>query len=199
MKRLCVIAFVLSATQASAQAECRTIASDAERLSCYDIANGVKTTETAPAEAFGKWQISSDFSAMTDDRSVFMMLESENAVSGRYGTPGPAVLILRCRENATSAFFTFNGLFMSDIQGHGRIEYRLDQDKMAAIDTTASNNNQALGLWNGSKSIPWIKKLLGKEKLVVRAVPHSESAVVATFDIRGIDGGLTELRDTCNW
>lgn len=199
MNRFVVPLFLLAAAPAFAQEDCISIEDDGRRLACFDLAFGVKMVEKPSVTDAGKWRVSKETSAMTDDTSVFLTVISDNEVRGRYDNSGPALLVLRCRENTTSALFTFNGHFMSDIQGKGKIEYRLDDHRMTSIYATVSNDNEALGLWSGGKAIPWIKKLLSKEQLIVRATPYSESSVTATFDIRGIDNVIGDLRETCNW
>jgi type VI secretion system protein VasI len=199
MNRLFLLCSILLAAPAMAQEDCTKIASDGERLACFDHAFASDEQDATDQNGVGKWTVSTDQSAMTDDTSVYVSLFSDNEIEGRFSGPGQAVLFLRCHENTTSAFVVFNDLFMSDNGGHGRLEYRIDKQDMAVINTSASNNNKALGLWSGGKSIPWIKKLLGKETLILRATPHSESSVTATFDIRGIDTAIADLRQTCGW
>ncbi|MCB2130321.1 MAG: hypothetical protein KDE03_14935 [Rhodobacteraceae bacterium] len=190
--------FFVAATECFGQSACRSVADDRERLACYDLENGVSLVEQDKGE-HGKWEKSVEISQLTDDKNVFLVLVSENDISARFGSPGPATIMLRCSENTTAAFFLFNGHFMSDIQGYGRVEYRIDDKKMRTVNTSASTDHEALGLWSGAKAIPFIKELLEGSQLVVRATPHSESAVTATFDIRGIDNAVEELRETCGW
>lgn len=181
-----------------AQSDCTGIAVDEERLACYDLESGFVASKSENS-GIGHWIKRVDVSQLTDDKNVFLNLQSENEMPARFRGAGPATLLLRCMENTTSAFFLFNGHFMSDIQGRGKIEYRIDDKSMRSINTQVSTDNEALGLWNGGKSIPFIKQLIGGQRLVVRATPHSESAMTANFDIRGIDEAVNELRETCNW
>ncbi len=192
------ILLVLMADGAIARSKCVSITEDLERLACYDIENGVEISEESVSSS-GKWTKRTEVSLLTDDKNVFLSLDSEDDITARFGQRGPASIYLRCRENKTSAFFVFNGHFMSDNRSYGRIEYRIDDRSMSFINTSASTDNEALGLWNGAKSIPFIKRLIKGERLVIRATPHSESAVTATFDIRGLDESIVELRETCNW
>lgn len=183
----------------AAQEECVSIKDDSQRLACYDTANGNLVQEIQSA-AFGKWSKSTDVSPMTDEKTVFLVLESDDFIPDRFGRgAGPVTMYLRCKENTTSAFFVFNGNFMSDVQGYGRIEYRLDEQSMTSVNTDASTSNEVLGLWSGRRSIPFIKRMIGSERMVLRATPFNESAITVTFDTRGLQDALVELRDTCNW
>jgi type VI secretion system protein VasI len=182
-----------------AQDECISIAEDSARLACFDIAFGSKEVTTTTSNDNGKWRISVESSALTDDKSIFLGLDSNDDVKTKYGPAGPATLILRCMENTTAAVFRFNGHHMADLQSYGIIEYRLDKKPMSKLRTQQSTDNKALGLWSGAKAIPFAKSLIGHETLVLRATPYSESPIVSTFDIRGIDNAIAELRETCNW
>jgi type VI secretion system protein VasI len=184
---------------ANAQEKCKSIADDDARLSCYDIENGVTITETPVIQDGGKWRVSTEISPMTDQKTVFMILDSDNDITGGYAAPGPATLILRCAEGETNAFILLNDQFLSDTQNYGWVDFRLDDDEMDSIGMRASDNNKALGLWGSSSAILFIKGMLGHEKLTVRATPHNSNAVVAVFDIRGIDQVIGELRETCGW
>ncbi|WP_162265871.1 type VI secretion system-associated protein TagO [Celeribacter ethanolicus] len=184
---------------ATAQEECKSITNDDERLACYDLAFGAKKIETPEPSDTGKWHVSVDTSALTDETNVYLSLESDDEIRGQFGSAGPATLILRCKENTTSAFFRLNNLFLASIQGYGKIEYRLDTEKMSQISAKESTDNKALGLWSGAQAIPFAKKLIGHETLIIRATPYNESPITATFDIRGVDQAILKLRETCRW
>lgn len=182
-----------------AQDQCPAITDDALRLACFDEAFTKAETPPAKADDIGKWYKTVDKSELTDETTVSLMLISDDTIKGRFKEAGPANLFIRCKENTTAAFFVFNDLFMSDIQGRGKVEYRIGSQPMASVSTDVSTDNTALGLWSGGRSIPFVKKLIGHEKLIIRATPHSESPVTATFDIRGIDNAIAQLRETCGW
>lgn len=196
---------MLLGSMAIAQEDCVSIEDDTDRLNCFDAVfvgtapdeqQAVVETET---EDPGKWQKRVDVSVLTDDKNVFLSLASENEIAGRYNSPGNGTLLLRCMENTTSAIFSFNENFMSDIQGYGQVEYRIDDNALAEISTNTSTDNMALGLWNGGSSIPFIKKLLAGDQLIIRATPYSESPMTLTYDVRGLEVAIGELRESCGW
>ncbi len=195
-----VVALVsMVCSSASAQEECVVISDSDARLQCFDKAFGVNANETGPVEGHGKWNLRTDQSPLTDEKSVFLRIESDDNVQGRFGAPGPATLLVRCQENTTSAYFILNDLHLADIQTYGKIEYRVDEKPMQSRSFVASTDNKALGLWNGGRSIPFLKELLGSQRLIIRATPYNESPVTAKFDTRGFDTAVVELRETCSW
>lgn len=145
------------------------------------------------------WRTSMSRSPLDDSPTVVLSRPSRNVISNSYGQAGPGMLVIRCRENTTSAYLTFNGHFMADIQGRGRVDYRVDQRPAGHRRMTVSTDNESLGAWSGNQSIPWIREMLDADQLYIRATPFNESPVSLTFDIRGLDEAIAPLRDACNW
>ncbi|MFL9503704.1 type VI secretion system-associated protein TagO [Rhodopseudomonas palustris] len=154
--------------------------------------------EGQPAK-LGKWVISEDKSAFDDSRTVTLSLESSEAIRGQFGSPGPAMLYLRCMENTTVAYLWLNDLFLSDIEGFGMVDYRIDEQQATTLRMSTSTDNKALGLWDGGKSIPFIKALLGGKKIVLRATPFNDSPVEFGFDLTGLETAIAPLKEACAW
>ncbi len=228
MKRAAVAAWIMIGTQAIAQdaSHCVAINDPNDRLNCFDQAF-IDTAATAASEKPSgdcsgftdsdmkrgcemagslpriseetSWHVREERSKLDDSRSVFISTESKEYLKDRFGSSDRAMLFIRCKENTTSAFITFAGHFMSDIQGYGRVDYRVDGRKASRSTMDASTDNKALGLWSGRKSIPFAKNLFDGSELYVRATPYSESAIEMTFPIDGLKEAITPLRDACNW
>lgn len=199
---------------------CQQFSSDLVRLRCYDTAFrgaptskppqnqpplvpvkpavGQVTVPIPPQTPPSKWTVRTETSPIDDSSNVFLRLESDDMIRSRFGSPGHMVLHLHCRENTTMFYVYFNGLFMSDHQ-HGTVTYRLDDAKARTIRMRESNDHSALGLWRGNTSIPFVKALFGHDSLLIRATPHSESSVTATFTLTGLEEDITPLRSACNW
>ncbi len=202
MKSVCLTFFAcLWAAAAHADfAKCLEIVDEAARLDCYDDAHGYHSPkdESAPVADSGAWAVQSELSKIDDSTNVFMTLQSEEETNCRYKT-GTHTLMIACRENTTSMWITFAGCFMSSIQGKGRVTYRLDGDPAQTARFRESNDNMALGLWSGGSAIPFLKRLLDHDRLLVRATPFSDSTVTGEYDIKGIDTAIAPLREACNW
>lgn len=107
---------------------------------------------------------------------------------------------LRCQEDSTDLFFVTDCHMTSGAySSYGDIDYRVDTEKAKKVSGTASTDNKALGLWGGGKSIPVIKQMIGKDKIVVRMTPYSESPFTATFNIAGLAEAVKPLREECRW
>ncbi|MCV2881658.1 type VI secretion protein [Actibacterium sp. XHP0104] len=191
---------------------CAAITANADRLACFDaLFPAVEATPNTPVDAPNtpqatppapavnpRWVTSIKTSPLDDSTNVILLNEALETNRGRFGRDTRFSLLIACRENTTSIWFHFGGHFMSDYQ-HGTVTYRLDKDPVQSKRLTESNNNEALGLWSGGSAIPFIKTLLGHDRLYLRATPHSESAMDAEFDISGLETAITPLREACNW
>ncbi|RAP39430.1 hypothetical protein BYZ73_20595 [Rhodovulum viride] len=177
---------------------CHDIADSSGRLECYDLESGYAAEPSADASALGQWVVETEVSKIDDSTNVFLTLDSGTFTNCRYDS-APHQIGIACRENQTNVWFFFGGCYMSGIQGRGAVTYRLDKDPAATKRFIESSDNTALGLWSGSSAIPFIKGLLGHEKLFVQAVPVSESGVTAEYDITGLDEAIKPLREACNW
>jgi type VI secretion system protein VasI len=159
----------------------------------------VAVTPIAPSKPLSKWTYQTEVSKIDDSKNVYLSLQSEETIQGRYGEAGFMRLFINCRENKTAVYFTFAQHFMSDNAGGGAITFRIDKRPAKTESFRESTDNEALGLWGGGEAIPFIKSLLGAERLFVRATPYNESPVDGEFVVTGLDDAIKPLRKACGW
>lgn len=181
--------------------ECATMNVDLDRLACYDAASGrTPKVEAIATPSAGKWQVSKETSALTDDTNVTVALESTESVNCGWNKGGKITLYLRCQEKATSLILSTQcHMTSSEYNDYGDVSYRIDSEKARTANMTESTNNRSLGLWTGGKSIPVIKQMFEKSKMVVRATPFNENPFTVTFDIAGLKDAVKPLQDACKW
>lgn len=196
LKAILVAGFLMSAaSMAAAQEECVKITNPDDRLNCFD--HSFKTSETVQTES--EWMVKVDKSKLDDTTSVVMSVQSTDEVRGKFGGATKGSLFIRCQENKTSLFIVWADNFMSDIQGRGRVDYRIDDRTAKKVNMENSTDHMALGLWSGGNSIPFIKDMYEASSLYVRATPFSESPIEMTFNISGIEEASKPLREACGW
>lgn len=171
---------------------------DAPLAATVEPATSEPVADALPEDP-GKWVISEDKSAFDDTRTVILSIASDEPIRGQFGSPGPAMLYLRCMENTTVTYLWLNDLFLSDLEGYGVVDYRLDERDATSVRMTSSTDNKALGLWDGGSSIPFLKQLIGARNIVFRATPFNESPVEFGFDLAGLEAAITPLREACVW
>lgn len=178
---------------------CARIHEDSARLECYDLIFRHTRSETEGTEGTGAWQVNVERSRIDDSTNVTIYVEASEPYVNRYGRQGHPTLIIRCKENETNLYIHFAGAFMSDLRGGGRVTYRLDREDASRVSMRESNDHRALGLWSGGRAIPFIRRMLRHQTLLVRAVPHSAPAITTEFRIAGIEQAIQPLREACNW
>lgn len=179
-----------------ASESCAAIADNTRRLACYDMEYRPATTVSVSS----KWDVSESVSRIDDSKSVTLYLTSDDTFPGKYSRGREsATLIVRCLENTTSAYFRFGDHFLADIEGYGRITYRIDDAEARTESFRESTDHKALGLWRGGQAIPFIKRMMEGDAMVVRATPYNESSITTTFTIAGLSDAVVPLREACGW
>jgi type VI secretion system protein VasI len=195
---------VAAADEISQALECARLTADAARLECYDLifkitVHSDQNVSLADGGQHTAWKVRKEISKLDDSTNVFIKVESIGTAPDRYGTPVKSWMMITCRENTTSLYISFANHFMSSLQGRGTVTYRIDKAPAKKLRFVESNDHSVLGLWNGGSSIPFIKQLFGKNTLLVRATPFSESSVTAEFPITGLEEVIAPLREACHW
>lgn len=143
-----------------------------------------------------QWRSWTSRSQMMDFTNHYLSVAPEVPIRDRFGRELAVRLWVRCMEDTTSIFIEADEyLGLEDTS----VQWRIDEQ--AAFRRTAyiSTDNQALGLWRGGESIPFIRSLLGADYLTVRYTPYGEDARTARFHIEGLDSRIASLRRACSW
>lgn len=197
-----------ASAETTALLKCSAIKDGVKRLACYDdlAAAEQKQVDAKAAILLGSnnkkannWDLSIEQSKIDDSQAVYLTTESTTPIQGRFRGNAVPTLVLRCLQNVTSAYINFDGWYMTDISGHGQVTFRIDKEKPFVQKMSASNSNKALGFWNGGTSLPFIKKLMTGQSLLVQATPFRESSLMVTFDITNLEGEIEPLRKACKW
>lgn len=203
-----IFTFNSFAAEPSSLLKCSAVGDGVKRLACFDDLAKIEQ-KTADQKANKKldaketqsnnWIQSVSQSKIDDSETVILMTESKDPVPGRFKKQAVPALIFRCMEKITSVYINFDGIFMSDHAGHGKVTFRIDKDKPYIQNMVVSNDHMALGLWSGGAAIPFIKKLMSGETLIAQATPFNESSVMLTLDISKLEKEIEPLRKACKW
>lgn len=201
--RIAILALALALPGGSAlaqQSSCGTIADSLERLACYDKESGRTPSTETNADKDSEWVVKTQVSKLTDQKGVYLSLQSKEPVSCRFNQSQRAVLSIRCHEDTTAIYISADcHLTSSSYNDYGQLTYRVDDSPSAKINLSESTDNKSLGAWDGGKAIPFIKKLLPGKNLVVQFTPFNESPKMAEFNIAGLDKAIEPLREQCKW
>ncbi|PVH30363.1 type VI secretion system-associated protein TagO [Pararhodobacter oceanensis] len=196
---LCVL--VLLIANAANANECLAIDDDAERLVCFDaLFDEEQPNQLAEAPPESDWVVRVQTSEMTDETNVYMTVRSTDVVSCSWARGQPVTLMLRCQEDTTSIIFqTGCHMTSSRYNDYGDVVYRLDSERPRTRGFVESTNNRSLGLWSGGTAIPFIRAMLGKDRLLARMTPYGDNPIEMEFNISGLDQAIVPLREACGW
>lgn len=193
---------------------CHSMKGSDNRLTCYDLVTGYtssesddsveevsKTAETEPAAELpvvgpsGKqWRYTDEKSALEDRKDVWLSVTSQNTEGNSIGSPIHATLWVRCMENSTNLFIGFDR-YTTDDQN---VKYKLDEGSIRKQWMETMRGGDGIGVWSGSRAIPFIKKMLGKDKMVVAYNTYT-GPVEFVFDISGLSQRIAPLSTACQW
>ncbi|MFT7446978.1 MAG: type VI secretion system protein VasI [Glaciecola sp.] len=189
--------------------KCHQMSTDNIRLMCYDKETEYsKTTddpeekedvaqvEPKPAtEPEGKhWRLSGERSALDSRKDVWLSVISDNTEGNSIGSPIRATLWLRCMENKTNVLISFDR-YTTDNQN---VRYKFDDESVEKQWMETIRGGDGIGIWSGSRAIPFIKKMYGKERMVVAYNTYS-GPVEFTFNISGVRARIDTLAKECEW
>lgn len=185
------------------------MSTDYIRLMCYDKETGYSKTKdvkeekediavVAPkpvAKPDGKqWRYTEERSALDNRTDVWLSVLSNNTEGNSIGSPIRATLWLRCMENKTNVIIGFDR-YTTDDQN---VRYRLDDETIQKQWMEPLRSGDGIGIWSGSRAIPFIKKMYGKERMAI-AYDTFSGPVEFTFDISGVRERIEPLAKACEW
>ena len=188
--------------------DCHLMSTGYIRLMCYDEVSGFKaekaeqtaeTTDTSEPEQITKpsgnqWRVRADKSELTGRTDVFMTVKSSNREPNNIGNPEHGTLWIQCRDNTTSLVLQ-HGIYISDSHN---VRYKFDDGPVKKKWMIESTSSDAVGLWSGGASIPFIRSMFGKDKMVAVLSGYSQNSELV-FDISGLRERIDELATSCEW
>lgn len=200
IRRLFIASLLCVAGAAHAQETnaCHEVADDVARLSCYDEASGYSAPEVEQSpsgEGGGQWLLQEDTSSIDGRRDVFLSVMSQNTQPGTLNRHASARLYVRCMQNSTNLFITFNAYTSDDQQ----VRYRIDDRAVASIYMETMRGGDGIGVWSGGRAIPFVRELFGANTLIVEYSSYEHSGLEFEFDVSGLRQRIEPLAAACNW
>ena len=204
-----ILAPSIALANAGVAEKCHRMSNDQVRLMCYDKQTGyggqkadpekkedvvAAAPAAAPEQNGSQWRYSEERSALDNRKDVWLSVESKNTEGNAIGSPIRATLWLRCMENKTNVLIGFDR-YTTDNQN---VRFRLDEDPVQKQWMETMRGGEGIGIWSGSRAIPFIKKLFGKDSMVL-AYDTYTGPVEFTFDISGVREQIAPLAEACSW
>ena len=186
----------LPAREAPAEvlADCAAIEAAVERLACYDR---LAREAAGERDDLAVWSLEAKPSRLNPDLTDLVLWNrSVNETPGASGTMVRPVLALECRQGDVAVWFDF-GRFVGG--GAARINYRIGSGAVLAGDVTVAPDHRRFGVWERERAIGFVKALYGQPQLRLRVAPPTGDALIAAFDLAGIEDAVAPLQEGCAW
>ena len=174
---------------------CAGITDSLRRLDCFDRmfpkTEAEHQADAAVPESVSprtRWQITEERSPIDDSPTVHAYLPATETRYTGIGN-GDAAITMGCTENSTR-FVVATTMFMT--ADSPTVTTRINEDPAETRQWTRSANYKAVGLWNGSTAIPFLKKLPDNGRLVVRIV--ADNTLTSIFDLGHITPAVEKVR-----
>lgn len=149
-------------------------------------------TETSTGQ---QWNFREKESALDGRKDVWLSISSENTQPNQIGSAEHATLWVRCMGNTTAALIGF-GSYVANGQN---VQFRVDQEAIRKIKMDPMSGGNEIGIWSSSRSIPFIKYLFNKSKLVVSFDTYRSTGIEFSFNISGLRERIDPLALACHW
>lgn len=195
----------------SSFADCHAMSTNYIRLMCYDKKTGYtkpkvdeaedQKVTAAPVPTIPKpepqgkqWRYTDETSALDNRKDVWLNVTSKNTEGNAIGSPTRATLWVRCMEDRTNLLIGFER-YTTDDQS---VKFRLDDGSIQTQWMESMRGGDGMGIWSGSRAIPFIRNMFGKEEMVIAYNTYT-GPVEFTFDISGLRERIGPLASACNW
>lgn len=148
--------------------------------------------ETFPGQ---QWHFRVNERALDGRKDVWLSISSENTQPNQIGSAEHATLWVRCMDNTTAALIGFN----SYVSSGQNVRFRVDQEAVRKIRMDPMAGGDGIGIWSGSRSIPFIKYLFDKSNLVISFDTYSSHGVEFSFNVSGLRERIDPLAAACHW
>ena len=146
----------------------------------------------------GDWTVRRSANPLDDSTTVVALLRSVQGVGGFDSEP--ILLIARCQSNKTEVYVNWHDYLGDDTNSvysdQKRVTYRFPP---AAAETelwSISTDNDATFV---ERPIPFLRRLVESERLVMQTTPYGESPTLAIFQLKGARDVIEPISETCDW
>jgi len=177
---------------------CANNLDDTDRLRCFDMLSSDTDTLRPTLDQQSDlitWHVDESISPIDSNPSIKIYMDATKMLSETDSLPKFWIV---CDQDATSIYFDYNWLF--DEEDHTwNVGVRIDENTLELYEMKISSNHKWIGFWGGRSSIPFIRKLIGANQLVVILYPDEMSDQVSIFPLNGLDNAIVPIQSACHW
>lgn len=181
MTRLFVILFAALALSAPAVAQdagesCTAIASDTERLACYDAI--FRPAEDGPV-------------------APEVVIDSEQLIPARPVGRAPAVMTVACIDGGASVRFSFANQLLSNTSDNAPLTFQVDLAGNTVRNLPVGEDNTTVGFASARDAASFLDTLEGARSLRVRVTPVRQRSLTVDFRLQERNEEIGAVRAAC--
>ncbi|MGH7006379.1 MAG: type VI secretion system-associated protein TagO [Alphaproteobacteria bacterium] len=148
---------------------------------------------STPAAA---WLKQEEISKVDGTGRVYFIRDTSDIVQDRFGRKIVPSIVIGCERGESRAYVNW-AMMMDGYEGQ-TITYRLDDEKPKRRWTSRSEDYQATGYW-GASAIGFVRELVGKKKIFIRAKAYNAGDIEVEFAIDGLAEAVEPIVKLCKW
>ena len=175
---------------------CKTLTDDAQRLKCSDSLSTKKEeshAEKPQTETAMGWKVEESKSPVDDSPQVTAMLHADGSTE-RVGLTPPTLLVLRCEEKKTEAYFAKAFTYLGTDQI--KVLVRINDGKPIETQWHPASNGQGVF---APAAVQFISALPDNGKLFIRVTGFGGRQEDATFSLANVSEIRDKIAAVCHW
>ncbi len=143
------------------------------------------------AQDTGKWQFHESTDPMTDVKSVYIMLASEN------GPEQSMMIKIEGKKKKLQVFLVWNK-FIAPTSNFGPVVTCRFGDGEPKLESSWSRNTTDDGTWRrGSQkqTLGFVKKMMKVDRFIAQIKPYRSNILTATYDVTGLAEAFNPLQE----
>ena len=145
--------------------------------------------QSPPTET--RWLTQTSVNPLDDSPTVSVVLMAAEGTGGIRNRE--IVMIVRCQSNKTETYFEWHDYLGTERKA---VTYRFPPSEASTEMWGVSTDRTATFV---QEAIPFLRRLVTSERLVIQTTPYGESPSTAIFDLAGAQAALAPVAETCNW
>jgi len=160
----------------TAVSQCVQVASDVERLSCYD--GLFRDPQAAQA-------------------GLSVTLQSEQLIPARPSGRAPATMVVNCTNELLTVAFTFAGNTMSALGRDAGITLQYDLQAARSQTLSVNADNTAIVIDNTRAAVAFLDSMAGATNLTARVTPANSRSLSVRFRVDAAMSEIHQVRAAC--
>lgn len=143
------------------------------------------------------WTMRSEQSPFSGRTNVYLSTASDGPL--RCGPRRRATLMLRCQEDATTAYVAHDCDTPTLDDEGWHMELVIDDGPLEPLQLQSDDRGEALGFWTYREARPFIERLMDARQLHLRFTDLRGRQNEMSFDLEGLGDEIGALRQACGW